>query len=100
MGTKVTLQSAATGTGVSQPVVMNGDDFAVQASIAGTGVLHATVGIEVSNDGAIWHTYAIIVLSESEASDAVSIPGGWNYLRSNIRAISGSGATVNVYLGL
>jgi hypothetical protein len=75
----------------------------VQATVVGTGAVTATVVIDVSNDA----TYAVstalgtITLSgTTSSSDGFTTTAPWKYLRARVTAISGTGATVAVNLGV
>lgn len=74
-----------------------------QANVVGTGAVSATVVIECSNDG----TYAVatalgtITLSGTTSStDGFTTNAPWKYVRARVTAISGTGATVQVYMGV
>ena len=75
-----------------------------QATVTGTGAVTATVDIEVSNDGTNWlDTVAgTITLSgtttHSDGFTTTSAP--WKYVRANVTAISGTGASVDVVMGV
>lgn len=65
---------------------------------ASTGA--ATVLIEVSNDGVNYLTLGTITLTlgTSATSDGFAVINTWEYYRANLSAISGTGATVSVYM--
>jgi hypothetical protein len=71
---------------------------AAGATSASTGA--ATVLIEVSNDGTNYITMGTITLTlgTSSTSDGFAVINTWEYYRANVSAISGTGATVSVYM--
>ena len=71
---------------------------AVGTTSASTGA--ATVVIEVSNDGTNYNTLGTITLnlSTTAASDGFAVSNTWEYYRANVTAISGTGASVTVYM--
>ena len=74
-----------------------------QATITGTGAVTATIIIDVSNDGAYWVSTPMgtITLSGTDsASDGFTSSAPWKYVRARVTAISGTGATVQVYMGV
>jgi hypothetical protein len=60
----------------------------------------ATVLIQVSNDGVNYITMGTItlVLGTSSTSDGFAAANTWEYYRANLSAVSGTGATVSVYM--
>lgn len=100
---KQLLESAATTvTGAPQIVEKEvGLGRTFQAAVAGTGVVSATVVIEVSNDGINFITLGTITLSGTNvASDGFTTNAAWQYSRARVSAISGTGATVNAVMGV
>lgn len=76
----------------------------VQAHVAGTGAVTATVVIEVTNNTALASsalTIATITLSgTTTAVDGTLISAQrWGYYRARLTAISGTGAVANVWTG-
>ena len=71
---------------------------AVGQTTASTGA--ATIVIQVSNDGINYVTLATITLSltTSASSDGFACVNTWEYYRANVTAISGTGASVTVYM--
>jgi hypothetical protein len=76
---------------------------AIQVVVVGTGAVAATVVIEVSNDA----TYAIAtalgtitVSGTTSASDGFTTDAPWKYIRARVTAVSGTGATINVYMSV
>ena len=71
---------------------------AVGKTSASTGA--TTVLIEVSNDGTNYITLGTITLTlgTTTTSDGFACSNTWEYYRAKISAISGTGATVSVYM--
>jgi hypothetical protein len=92
----------ATATGASAAFqVRYANRMTFQASgttTAGAGA--ATVKIQVSNDGANWLDLGTIslTLSTTSSSDGFAAEAPWQFVRANITAISGTGASVNVQM--
>lgn len=74
----------------------------IQATVAGTGAVTATVVIEVTNDNTTSGiTLGTITLSgTTTATDGFTSDAPWKYIRSKVTAISGTGANVNVLMGV
>jgi len=72
---------------------------ATGVTTAGAG--SATVKIQVSNDETAWLDLGTITLtlSTSAASDGFSTIAPWAFVRANLTAISGTGASVTVSMG-
>lgn len=75
-----------------------------QAYLAGTGAVTCTVLIEVTNDASVtasWMTQATITLSgTTTAVDGYATVANWPNVRARTTAISGTGATLTVTMGL
>ena len=105
--TRVTLQTAAV-TGASADYFYGaGSTYgnankALQATVTGTGAVTATVAIQVSMDNVNWLTAGTITLSgTTSASDGFVLSAApWQYIRSNVTALTGTGASVTVLMGL
>jgi hypothetical protein len=71
---------------------------AVGNTSAGSGA--ATVLIQVSNDGTNFITLGTITLTlgTSATSDGFAVANTWEYYRANLSAVSGTNATVTVYM--
>jgi hypothetical protein len=71
---------------------------AIGSTTTSTGA--ATVLIQVSNDGANYITMGTITLTlgTSITSDGFAAANTWEYYRANVSAISGTGASVTVYM--
>jgi hypothetical protein len=61
----------------------------------------ATVNIEVSNNGVNWLTLGTIelTLGTAEVTDGFAAYAAWAFIRANLEAISGTDATVSVFMG-
>ena len=74
-----------------------------QAVLTGTGALTASINIEYSNDGVnpcatVGGT--ISLSGTTTVSDGFTSNSPWKYVRANVTAISGTGATVQVWMGV
>lgn len=95
----INLLAAATATGVGQGKPLSAEKT-VQAFVAGTGAVSATVVIEVSNNGTDWITLATITLSgTTRAFDGFASSAPWLLTRAKVTAIAGAGAAVTVAAG-
>lgn len=69
---------------------------------AGAGA--ATIAVEVSETGADneWITLGTITLTlgTTVTTDGFASDAAWTYVRGNVTAISGTDATVNLYMGV
>lgn len=87
----------ATGAGVttSFPYAPGAAFF---ASVAGTGAVTASVNVEVTQDPTVgWIVLATIALSGTTLSfNGTTSASLWPFVRGNVTAISGTGATVNL----
>lgn len=102
------LLNAATATGAGtawNPKDTSAVATYVQHSFQATGYTStstgaATVLIQVSNDGVNYITLGTITLTlgTSVTSDGFAAANTWEYYRANLSAISGTGATVSVYM--
>lgn len=111
-GSNVRLQAGfvkdiVPGTGVTSApttgswVYKDAPNTGIQVVVAGTGTVTATVVIEVSNDGthAMDTLAGTVTLSGTTSdSDGFAIMTPWKFIRARVTAISGTNATVNVYL--
>jgi len=75
----------------------------VTAKVAGTGAVSATVEIQVTNipdpGSTDWITASSLSLSGTTTDvDGAAVNAAWAFYRFNVSAISGTGATVTVYL--
>ena len=74
-----------------------------QATVVGTGAVTATVVIDVSNDGTNWVATpmgTITLSGTTSSSDGFTSSAPWKYVRARVTAISGTGATVTVVMGV
>lgn len=62
----------------------------------------ATVKVQVSADGTTWIDACTVTLtlSTTAAGDGCAMSASWPLVRGNVTAISGTGATVSLYMGL
>jgi hypothetical protein len=95
------LLSAATSTGAgssANAVCVDRTFQAVGVTTAGAGA--ATIKIQVSNDDTNWIDLGTITLtlSTTDATDGFASQAAWQHVRANITAISGTGASVTVYM--
>lgn len=102
--THTLLGSGVTSTGAGSWVYKDSPDSAFQATVVGTGAVTATVTIEVSNDGVytVETVAGTITLSgtTSNSDGFVMQNAPWKYVRANVTAISGTGATVTVTMSV
>jgi hypothetical protein len=102
-GTKST-----TATGASSPIYKESPYSSFQAIVTGTGVVSATIAIQVciEDDTANgvksnWITMSTITLSgTTTATDGFTTIAPWRWVRANVSAISGTGATVQIIMGV
>lgn len=97
------LLQGATTTTTGDWKYKDAPNSTTQATVTGTGAVTATVVIDVSNDGvnAIATALGTITLSgTTSSSDGFVTNAPWKYVRARVTAISGTGATVNVNLGV
>lgn len=92
--------TAVTSSEAVEPFHTNRTFQASGATTAGAGA--ATVIIEVRNhEDAAWTTLATIslTLGTTAVSDGAASSAAWRHVRARLSAISGTGATVSVYMG-
>lgn len=72
---------------------------AIGSVSAATGA--ATIGVEVSNDGENWVEVdeLSLILGVTVTSDTYEQDSTWKYVRGNVKTISGTDATVTLYMG-
>lgn len=72
---------------------------AVGNTSAGVGA--STIGIEVSNDGTNYVEVdeLSLTLGTTVTSDTFALDAAWRYVRAVVKTISGTDATVSVYMG-
>jgi len=97
--------SVITTTTVSNslPIPKESPWSSFQAIVVGTGAVGATVSIYGSNDGTNFCATALgtITLSgTTSATDGFVTVAPWKFVKVSVSAISGTGATVNVNMGV
>lgn len=92
------LLTAATATGPGNSVTGSPRQKTFQAELVGAGAA-ATVVIEGSNTGSGWVTIGTITLTTAAPADGFYFDAPWGYVRANLTAISGAGASVNCSMG-
>ncbi len=96
--------AGVTATGTTDWVPKGSPDAAIQATLTGTGAISATIDVECSNDGisALATPAGTITLSgTTSVSDGfVTQNASWKFVRLNVRALTGTGATVNATIGI
>lgn len=96
-------EAGVTVTGAGAFLYKSSPKATYQATVSGTGAVTATVTIEYSNDGvnACSTVGGTITLSGTTSStDGFTSDSPWKYVRANVTAISGTGATVKVTMGV
>jgi formylmethanofuran dehydrogenase subunit A len=95
------LLTGATTTGASGSVLgtPRATFSAYGTTTAGAGA--ATIKIQVSNDKLVWIDMATITLTlaTTVSGDGFATADAWGYVRTNVTAISGTGASVTVLRG-
>jgi len=102
-GTVLTILGPTTTTVTGAGMFKDAPQSTFQANVVGTGAVAATVIIECSNDNVYWCSTALgtITLSGTTSSaDGFTTSAPWKYVRARITAISGTGATVDVNMGV
>lgn len=95
------ITNGQTSTGVGQVVAISPRMRTFSVFVAGTGAVTATVLIEVSNDGTVFFEAGTVTLSGTTVDgDGFAINAKWAYTRTNVTAITGTGAAVTVTLGV
>ncbi|HET8688196.1 MAG TPA: hypothetical protein VFM18_16300 [Methanosarcina sp.] len=95
--------SGVTTTGAQPAVFKDSPYSAFSATVKGTGTVSATINIEVSNNGTDWVATpmgTITLSGTNSATDGFTSVAPWKYVRANVTAISGTGATVVVRMGV
>lgn len=107
MSTMVLIDNATTTvTGTPQNVQalrIPTDNKTFQASGKTSTSTGATaVVVEVSNDNANWITMGTIslTLGTTTTTDGFVSSANWTYVRGRVSSISGTGATVSLFMGL
>lgn len=92
------LTRSATATGLTFEAP--GPGATVHARVSGTGAVSATVIVQVSNFDNVWLTLGTLTLSgTTTASAGLALDAHWAYIRADLTAIAGTGASVDVIMG-
>ena len=94
--------AGATATGAGSWVRRRDVASSFQAVLTGTGAVTAEIDIEASNDGvnALETAHGTITLVGTDSSsDGFETTSNWLYVRANVTALTGTGATVKVLMG-
>lgn len=98
------LGAGVTEVSAGNAVYKDSPHATFQATVVGTGAVTASVDIEVSNDGTYWVDTVAGTISlsgtTSHSDGFTTTEAPWKYVRANVTAISGTGATVNVTMGV
>lgn len=98
------LLSAAIATGVGADVFspINGNRTFQADGTTSSGTGSATIKVQASNDNSNWIDLGTITLSLSttSATDGFTSDAPWAFVRGNVTAISGTGASVNLVMGV
>ena len=93
------LDKTTTGAGSSSGPAPSGRK-SFQVIVNGTGVVSATVDIEVSNNNSNFFAMTTVaVTGTTTANDGFATDAPWRYYRANVTAIAGTGAKVSVLVG-
>ena len=84
--------SVASGSSVSSTAI----NRSFQATLNGASAVSATALAEGSNNGTNWLTLATYSLTLAAPSSGSAITSPFKYIRGNLTAISGTGATVTM----
>jgi hypothetical protein len=92
------LTRTATATGLTFQAP--GPGATVHARVTGDGAVSATVVVQVSNYDGNWLNLGTLTLSGTDtASAGLALDAHWAYIRADLTAISGTGASVDVIMG-
>lgn len=104
----ITLLSGATATGEGPTVTVESLRYpannrtiqAIGSVTASTG--SATITVEASNDGTNWVVLDTLslTLGTTVTTDWFESTGMWDKMRANVTVLSGTGASVSVYMGV
>lgn len=99
---KILVEQTSTGDGSRFDIEYQNATF--QCIANGTsGAFSATVYVQVSNDGTNWENAITFILSGTATtadSEGGNISAPWRYVRGYVNAISGTGAFVDMYMGV
>lgn len=91
----------AVAVGTSVTIKKSSFSRVFQCTVAGTGSVTASVNIEASINGTDWKSIKTFTLSgTTRASDVFSSTDPYPFLRGNVTAITGTGATVTLDLAV
>lgn len=95
------LMDARTTTGASTGVKARYISSVQANGTTTSGVGAATINIEVSNDNVNWLVAFTITLTlgTTATNDGQALIARWEWVRANVTALSGTGASVNVIAG-
>ena len=103
-GKVITLTPTGITTVSAGPAKYKDSPFTVfQAIVTGTGAVTATVTIQGSNDGVNWGKTPLATLTLSGTTtdnDVATYTGPCKFIRANVTAITGTGATVIATAGV
>lgn len=97
------LGAGTTTTGAGNLLYKDSPTTTFQAVVTGTGAVTATIAIEYSNDGVnVLSTVGgtITLSGTTTASDGFTSSAPWKYARANVTSVTGTGATVQVWMGV
>jgi len=100
--------NSTTATGASSPIYKESPYSSFQAIVTGTGSVSATIAVQVCIEDATangtysnWITMGTITVSgTTSATDGFTTIAPWRWVRVNVTAISGTGAAVQVLMGV
>ena len=100
--------NSTTAVAASSPIYKESPYSSFQAIVTGTGSVSATILIQVCNQEdtfngvkANWITMGTITLAgTTTATDGFTTVAPWRYVRANVTARSGTGATVEIIMGV
>jgi hypothetical protein len=97
---RIPLVLGRTTTGAADAREAPGVGATVHARVVGTGAVGATVDVQVSNFDGNWLTLGSLVLSGTNAAqNGLALEANWAYIRANVTALTGTGATLDVIMG-
>jgi hypothetical protein len=97
------LGDGVTATGAGDTRYKDSPWSFFQAIVTGSGAVTATVDIEASNDGVNWckTPIASLALTGTDTdTDGITYVGPAKYIRANVSALTGTGATVTCSMGV
>ena len=97
----IPLLTGVTAQGVGAQAYNQPSQKTFNAIVTGTGAVAATINIEACNVDNAWVVLGTITLSgNGSAADGFYHDAPWTQIRANLTAISGTGATVSVAMGV